>query len=114
MRKSRWECFISRDGTGPLTPKNSAHRAGGSCRGRLGGVLLSGALRQRSMLLASHLVQRAATREHWREAYVGTVDDDGTVLEGCADLIFRDDDGAVVVVDYTRPTPCRRARTPAA
>ncbi|MFC8596826.1 UvrD-helicase domain-containing protein [Isoptericola sp. NPDC057191] len=50
--------------------------------------------------LASDLVQRAAVREHWRETYVGTVDDDGTVLEGYVDLIFRDDDGSLVVVDY--------------
>ncbi|GII98239.1 ATP-dependent exoDNAse (exonuclease V) beta subunit [Sediminihabitans luteus] len=50
--------------------------------------------------VASELVQRAATREHWRETYVGTVDDDGTVLEGYVDLVFRDDDGSLVVVDY--------------
>ncbi|MGF0117433.1 UvrD-helicase domain-containing protein [Promicromonospora sp. Marseille-Q5078] len=54
--------------------------------------------------LASDLVQRAAQREHWRETYVGTLDDnpdsDGTVLEGYVDLVFRDDDGTLVVVDY--------------
>ncbi|MFI2294477.1 3'-5' exonuclease [Isoptericola sp. NPDC019571] len=49
--------------------------------------------------LASDLVERAAAREHWRETYVGTVDD-GTVLEGYVDLIYRDDDGSLVVVDY--------------
>lgn len=50
--------------------------------------------------LGSDLVQRAATREHWRETYVGSVRDDGTVLEGYVDLIYRDDDGTLVVVDY--------------
>ena len=50
--------------------------------------------------LASDLVKRAAEREHWRETYVGTVRDDGTVLEGYVDLIYRDDDGSLVIVDY--------------
>ncbi len=50
--------------------------------------------------LASPLVQRAAEREHWREQYVGTVREDGTVLEGYIDLIYREDDGTLVVVDY--------------
>lgn len=50
--------------------------------------------------LDSELVVRAAQREHWRESYVGTVAEDGTLLEGYVDLIFRDDDGALVVVDY--------------
>lgn len=50
--------------------------------------------------LSSPLVQRAAAREHWREQYVGTMQDDGTVLEGYIDLIFRDDDATLVVVDY--------------
>jgi ATP-dependent helicase/nuclease subunit A len=50
--------------------------------------------------LGSALVARAAAREHWRETYVGTVVDDGVVLEGYVDLIFRDDNGALVIVDY--------------
>ncbi|MEL7974351.1 UvrD-helicase domain-containing protein [Isoptericola sp. F-RaC21] len=50
--------------------------------------------------LACDLVQRAAQREHWRETYVGTVDDDGVVLEGYVDLVFHDDDGTLAVVDY--------------
>ena len=50
--------------------------------------------------LASEIVQRAAAREHWREMYVGTVQDDGTVLEGYVDLVYREDDGSLVVVDY--------------
>lgn len=50
--------------------------------------------------LDSDLVQRAATREYWRETYVGTVMDDGSVLEGYVDLIYRDDDGTLVIVDY--------------
>ena len=50
--------------------------------------------------LAHDVVRRAAEREHWRESYVGTVEDDGTVLEGFVDLIYREDDGSLVIVDY--------------
>ena len=50
--------------------------------------------------LDSDVVKRAAAREHWRETYVGTVQGDGTVLEGFVDLIYREDDGSLVVVDY--------------
>jgi ATP-dependent exoDNAse (exonuclease V) beta subunit len=50
--------------------------------------------------LDSELVQRASARPHWRESYVGMVQEDGTVLEGFVDLIFRDDDGSLVIVDY--------------
>ncbi|MGY2082346.1 UvrD-helicase domain-containing protein [Blastococcus sp. SYSU DS0539] len=50
--------------------------------------------------LESEIVRRAAAREHWREMYVGTVQQDGTVLEGYVDLVYREDDGSLVVVDY--------------
>ncbi|WP_432877732.1 UvrD-helicase domain-containing protein [Kribbella sp. CA-245084] len=50
--------------------------------------------------LASDVVKRAAAREHWRESYVGTVQPDGTVLEGFVDLIYREDDGRLTIVDY--------------
>jgi ATP-dependent exoDNAse (exonuclease V) beta subunit len=50
--------------------------------------------------LASSVVQRAAMREHWRESYVGTAQPDGTILEGFVDLIYREDDGRLVIVDY--------------
>ncbi|HEU4948296.1 MAG TPA: UvrD-helicase domain-containing protein [Kribbella sp.] len=50
--------------------------------------------------LASDVVQRAAGREHWRESYVGALQPDGTVLEGFVDLIYREDDGSLVIVDY--------------
>jgi ATP-dependent exoDNAse (exonuclease V) beta subunit len=50
--------------------------------------------------LGSDVVKRAATREHWRESYVGMVQQDGTVLEGFVDLIYREDDGSLVIVDY--------------
>jgi hypothetical protein len=43
-------------------------------------------------------VRRAAERPHWRETYVA-VPFDGITLEGYVDLVFRDDDG-LVVVDY--------------
>ncbi|MGQ0519783.1 MAG: UvrD-helicase domain-containing protein [Actinomycetota bacterium] len=48
--------------------------------------------------LTSELVQRAAVRPNWREVYVGVPYGDG-VLEGYVDLLYRDDDG-LVVVDY--------------
>ena len=50
--------------------------------------------------LASDAVQRAAVRDHWRESYVGMSQDDGPVLEGFVDLIYREDDGSLVIVDY--------------
>jgi ATP-dependent helicase/nuclease subunit A len=50
--------------------------------------------------LDSDLVQRAASRPHWRESYVGTRLADGTMLEGFVDLIYREDDGTLVIVDY--------------
>jgi ATP-dependent exoDNAse (exonuclease V) beta subunit len=64
--------------------------------------------------LHSDLVRRAAAREHWRETYVGTERDDGTVLEGYIDLVYRDDNGTLVVVDYKTdalPTRAIAART---
>ena len=48
--------------------------------------------------LAAPLIRRAAARPHWRESWVATTVGD-TVLEGIVDLLFRDDDG-LVVVDY--------------
>jgi ATP-dependent helicase/nuclease subunit A len=50
--------------------------------------------------LASEPVRRAAARPHWREPYVGILQDDGTVLEGFVDLVYRDDGGTLVIVDY--------------
>jgi ATP-dependent exoDNAse (exonuclease V) beta subunit len=50
--------------------------------------------------LRSDVVKRAAVREHWRESYVGMVEADGTVLEGFVDLVYREDDGSLVIVDY--------------
>jgi ATP-dependent helicase/nuclease subunit A len=66
--------------------------------------------------LSSPIVRRAASRPHWKEPYVGTVvpfaevtqlvtaldlhtGDDQTVLEGFVDLLYRDNDG-LVIVDY--------------
>lgn len=49
--------------------------------------------------LHSDVVQRAAAREHWRETFVGTVVNE-EVVEGFVDLLYRDDDGTLVVVDY--------------
>jgi ATP-dependent exoDNAse (exonuclease V) beta subunit len=50
--------------------------------------------------LGSDVVKRAAVRSHWRESYVGAVQPDGTILEGFVDLIYREDDGRLVIVDY--------------
>lgn len=50
--------------------------------------------------IGSDVIARAAAREHWREIYVGTELESGTILEGFIDLVYRDDDGALVVVDY--------------
>jgi ATP-dependent helicase/nuclease subunit A len=50
--------------------------------------------------LDSDVVRRAAQRPHWRESYVGMAQDDGTVLEGFVDLMYREDDGTLVIVDY--------------
>lgn len=50
--------------------------------------------------LASEEVRAAATLEHWREMYVGTTQDDGTILEGFMDLVVRDPDGMLTVIDY--------------
>ena len=50
--------------------------------------------------VASELVKRAAQRQHWREIYVGAPRPDGTLVEGIIDLLFREDDGSLVVVDY--------------
>ncbi|CAN5294102.1 UvrD-helicase domain-containing protein [soil metagenome] len=49
--------------------------------------------------LDSDVVRAASVRPHWRETYVGTVDG-AQVLEGFVDLIYRDDDGRLVIVDY--------------
>src|SRR5205823_6362659 len=48
--------------------------------------------------LASNVVRRAQARPFWRETYVA-VPLDGITLEGYVDLVYRDDDG-LVVVDY--------------
>jgi ATP-dependent exoDNAse (exonuclease V) beta subunit len=52
--------------------------------------------------LDSRVVQRAVTRPYWRETYVGTVVG-ARVLEGFIDLVYRDDDG-LVIVDYKTDT----------
>ena len=49
--------------------------------------------------LQSEPVARASTREHWLELPIAATRDD-TVLEGVADLIYREDDGSLVVVDF--------------
>jgi ATP-dependent helicase/nuclease subunit A len=90
----------------PLRPMDAAHRA--AVDGAVAAQCMAEGLTGhegmvRSLVrsaLESDLVRRAAAREHWREMYVATLNDDGTVLEGYIDLIFRDDDGSLVIVDY--------------
>ena len=55
----------------------------------------------RAALASAHVV-RASTRSRWRELYVA-VPIDGITLEGYVDLLYRDDDG-LVVVDYKTDT----------
>ncbi len=50
--------------------------------------------------LDSELVKRAAARPHWRESWAATVEPDGRVLEGIVDLVYVEDDGQLVIVDY--------------
>ncbi|MBC7591655.1 MAG: UvrD-helicase domain-containing protein [Salinibacterium sp.] len=49
--------------------------------------------------LASHPVSRASARDHWLELPV-TAFDGSLVLEGIADLVYREDDGSLVIVDF--------------
>src|SRR5262249_47805010 len=48
--------------------------------------------------VAAPTMQRAATRRGWRETYIA-VPLEGLTLEGYVDLVYRDDDG-LVIVDY--------------
>jgi hypothetical protein len=50
--------------------------------------------------LDSEVVRTAAARSPLRESFVGTQDEDGTMLEGIVDLMYSGDDGTVVIVDY--------------
>lgn len=50
--------------------------------------------------LDSPLVAEAAHNPHWREVYVAVPLGDGQTLEGYVDLLYRRDDGGLVVVDY--------------
>ena len=50
---------------------------------------------------ASEPVRRSVEREHWREMQLAGLGPDGvTVVEGIADLVYRDGDGTLVIVDY--------------
>jgi ATP-dependent helicase/nuclease subunit A len=49
--------------------------------------------------LASPVVQSAAQREHWLELPM-TFAHEGVVLEGVADLVYKNDDDELVVVDF--------------
>ena len=49
--------------------------------------------------LRSAPVQRAADREHWLELPVVT-SVDGVTVEGVVDLMYREDDGSLVIADF--------------
>lgn len=52
-------------------------------------------------VLESEPVKRAAAREHWQEMQLaGMSPDESIVVEGIADLVYREDDGSLVIVDY--------------
>ena len=51
--------------------------------------------------LESEPVHRAAVGEHWKEMQLAGLGPDGTtVVEGIADLVYRDPDGGLVIADY--------------
>ncbi|CAN5456718.1 hypothetical protein BH18ACT1_BH18ACT1_11140 [soil metagenome] len=75
----------------------AAAAAQAAAEGVLGREAVIGALARSA--LESEVVQRAAHRPHWREVYVGVPYGVDGVLEGYIDLLYRDDDG-LVVVDY--------------
>ncbi|GAA1941611.1 UvrD-helicase domain-containing protein [Microbacterium aoyamense] len=61
--------------------------------------------------LGTPVVERAFSSEHWSELYVGSTGDDELVHEGFIDLLFRDGDGSLVIVDYkTDEIPDAEAR----
>lgn len=52
-------------------------------------------------VFSSEPVMRAVAREHWREMQLAGMSPDGTVVvEGIADLVYREDDESLVIVDY--------------
>ena len=54
-------------------------------------------------------VQRAAVRQHWQEMQLAGLGPDGvTVVEGIADLVYREDDNTLVIVDYKTDRRVRR------
>ncbi|MBY6687231.1 UvrD-helicase domain-containing protein [Rhodococcus sp. BP-149] len=51
--------------------------------------------------LESEPVRRAAESEHWREVpLIGLAPDGRTVVDGIADLVYRDTSGGLVIADY--------------
>lgn len=49
----------------------------------------------------SEPVRRAAVQEHWQEMQLAGMSPNETiVVEGIADLVYREDDGSLVIVDY--------------
>lgn len=52
-------------------------------------------------VFGSEPVNRAAAREHWQEMQLAGMSPDETiVVEGIADLVYREDGGSLVIVDY--------------
>lgn len=54
--------------------------------------------------LAAEVVREAAAHEHWRESFLAMTTESGEIVEGYADLIYRDAAGKLHVVDYKTDT----------
>ena len=54
--------------------------------------------------LASDEIRAAAANQYWRESLLAMTTTDGEIVEGYADLIYRDAEGRIFVVDYKTDT----------
>ncbi len=74
------------------------------------GVVDAGALESMAQsALASEPLQRAATRQHWQELKIAVPFGD-KVLEGVVDLLFREDDNTLTIVDFKTDVSVSEAR----
>lgn len=73
----------------------AARRAGGAADP----VTVTEVIRAARTALTAAPVRAAATRPHWKEMpLAGEID--GVLVEGVADLVYRDDDSSLVIVDH--------------
>lgn len=54
--------------------------------------------------LSTPIVRSAFRLEHWSEMYVGMLEEDGVVLEGFIDLVFRDESDRLTILDFKTDT----------